>query len=104
MSGSTKQNVTAFVYDRRGRLLSCGNNSYTRTHRLQAHYAERTDNPSRIYLHAELDALIKAKRRGVIHKLVVLRVSKEGKPMNSKPCACCQLAIRDFGVKVVEHS
>ena len=99
-----KQHITALAYDKRGRLLSVGHNSYTKTHRLQAHYAAKVGRPKAIYIHAELSALLKAKARGRVHKLVVLRYGKKGQPLCAKPCAMCQLAIRDFNVKIVEHT
>ena len=101
---TARQNITAFAYDKRGRLLAVGHNSYTRTHRLQAHYALKAGNGSRIYLHAEIDCLIRAKKRGVTHKLVVIRHGAKGTPLCAKPCAACQLAINDFNVKEVEHT
>lgn len=101
-SGSKRYNVTALAYDKRGKLLAVGQNSYIKTHTLQAKYAAKVSRPKAIYLHAEIDALIKA--RGPVHKLVVLRYDNAGKPANSKPCSICQLAIRDFHVKHVEHT
>lgn len=104
MARRTKRyEITALAYDKRGRLLSVGHNSYTRTHRLQAHYTNLSGgHPSAIYLHAELCALIKARKR--VHKLVVLRFNKDGSPALAKPCPACQLAIRHFNVKHVEYS
>lgn len=100
---TTRQDVKAFAYDKRGRLLAVGSNSYVRTHRLQAHYAAKTGKPMGIYLHAEIDCLIKASKRGQVHKLVVTRQGANGLLM-AKPCPACQLAIRDFNVKHVEHT
>lgn len=93
--------ITALAYDKKGKLLSVGQNSYTKTHPLQKKYAARSGKPRNIYLHAEIAALVKA--RGKVHRLVITRFSN-GKPANCKPCAICQMAIRDFGVKLVEHT
>lgn len=95
-------NITALAYDKRGRLLSVGKNSYIRTHRLQAHYANLSGRPAAIYLHAEIAALIKA--RGKVHKLVVTRYTADGEPANCAPCPACRLAIRDYGVQKVLHT
>lgn len=97
-----KYSITAFAYNKKGRLLSIGRNSYIRTHPLQGKYARKVGRPCAIYLHAEMDALIKA--REPVHKLVIVRFTKDGKPANAKPCSICQLAIRDFNVKIVEHT
>jgi len=92
----------ALAYDKRGKLLAVGHNSYTRTHRLQAHYAKKSGRPAAIYLHAELAALLKA--RSQVYKMVVLRYNADGKPALAKPCPACQLALKDYGVKYIEHT
>ena len=97
-----KYEITALAYDKLGKLLSVGRNSYTKTHPLQAQLGRRTGKPDAIYLHAELAALLKAREQ--VWKLVVLRYDKEGKPALAKPCPSCQLAIKQFGVKHVEHT
>ena len=103
MSRRTKrQEITALAYDKKGRLLSVGRNSYTKTHPLQAKYAAKAGKPNAIYLHAEVMALVKA--RGEVYKIVVLRYGANGKPLLAKPCPACQLAITDFGVKYIEHT
>lgn len=94
--------ITAFAYDKRGKLLAVGHNSYVKTHRLQAHYAKKAGRPQAIYLHAELAALMKA--RQPVHRLVVVRYNADGSPGNAKPCEICQLAIKAFNVKHVEHT
>lgn len=99
-----KYKLTALAYDKRGKLLAVGQNSYTRTHTLQASYGRRTGRPAAIYLHAELAALLKARSRGVVHRLVVMRFDKKGRPRPAAPCAACRMAINDFGVKHVEHT
>lgn len=100
--GKKKFEITAFAYDKRGRLLSIGHNSYVRTHTLQAHYAKKAGRPQAIYVHAELAALMKARQR--VHKLVVVRYNRDGSPGNAKPCEICQLAINAFKVKEIEHT
>lgn len=103
MSAQRKRpKLTALAYDKRGRLLSVGTNSYIRTHPLQAKYSRKAGKPDAIYIHAELAALLKA--RGKVHKLVVVRYGKKGQPLLAKPCAACQLAINDWNVEIVEHT
>jgi deoxycytidylate deaminase len=99
---SKKHEITALAYDKRGKLLAVGRNSYVRTHPLQAKYGRRTGRPNAVYLHAELAALVKA--RAVVHKLVILRYHKDGRPALAKPCPACELAIKEFGVKFVEYT
>lgn len=97
-----RYNITALAYDKKGRLVSVGKNSYTKTHPLQARYAKLADKPHSVYLHAEIAALIRAREQ--VHKLVVTRFDSKGRAVNAKPCAACQLALRDFGVKHIEHT
>lgn len=99
---SRRYDITALAYSKRGKLLAVGRNSYVKTHPLQAKFARKAGRKDAIYLHAELSALLKAKEP--VHKLVVLRYTKAGKPALAKPCESCQLAIKAFGVKHVEHT
>jgi deoxycytidylate deaminase len=103
MKRDKRPRIVAKAYDKRGRLLSIGYNSYVRTHPLQAEYAKRVGRPEAIYLHAELAALLKA-RTNVVHKLVVTRYNRAKKPLLAAPCPACQLALKEWGVKEVEHT
>lgn len=98
---SKRQAVTAVAYDKSGRVISIGRNSYINTHPLQAKYAKKSGNPDAIYIHAELDAIIRARGRP-IHRLFVSRYSNDGSFAMAKPCKACQLAIADNNIKHVE--
>jgi deoxycytidylate deaminase len=54
-----------------------------------------------VYLHAEIAAIIKAKGKG--YKIKIERYSNKGKPLPSKPCPICELAIKEAGIKVVSY-
>jgi len=74
-----------------------------KTHPLCYYYGK---NPEAIYLHAELDAIVKTLNRHGPSRLMgatiaVCRTTKDGKFANSKPCKGCQRAIDAFGLKVV---
>jgi hypothetical protein len=97
-----KYDHTALAYNKRGKLIAVAKNSYVKTHPLQAKFGKESGKPNAIYLHAELAVLIKA--REPVHRLVVLRFDSKGTPANSAPCASCQLAIKHYGVRHVEHS
>ena len=99
---SRKYDITALAYDKRGKLLAIGHNSYVKTHPLQAKFSKKANKAEAVYLHAETAAMLKARQQ--VHKLVVLRYDKQGNPTLAKPCAACQLAIKHFGVKYVEHT
>lgn len=99
-----RHNITAIVYDRKGRIISMGKNSYVKTHPLQAKFAKSVGLEEKIYLHAEIDALVRLKNWEHAHKIVVTRFGKAGKPLLAKPCPVCQQAIKSAGIRVIEHT
>lgn len=96
--------ITALIYDKRGRVLSIGQNSYVKTHPIQAQYAEQAGEPHKIYLHAEIDAIIKCQDIDRAHKLVLFRFHEDGSPAMAAPCKVCQEAIAKTPIKVVVHT
>lgn len=98
------QNVTAVIYDRRGRVLSIGQNSYLKTHPLQWKHAVKTGNPEKKFLHAEISAIVKCRNLDRAHKIFVSRVDKEGRYRQAKPCPVCTSAIQAAGIEIVEHT
>ena len=94
-----KQNLVALVFEK-GRIIAVGKNSYTKTHPLQERLAKKVGVGARLYLHAEVAALIKARGRG--DTMVVLRRNKHGLGI-AKPCSICQEALRLSNLKVI-HS
>lgn len=99
-----KYNITAIIYDKRGRVLSIGKNSYAKTHPLQIHHCQKVGLPHKQFLHAEVHAIVKCKNLDKAHKIVVMRYDKEGTPQNAKPCPVCQSAIRAAGIENIEHT
>ena len=77
---SQKQNITALVFDKRGKLLSMGRNSYVKTHPMQARLAKEVGEEHKIFLHAEVDALVKLRDWDRAHKLVITRYTRDGEP------------------------
>ena len=94
------QHITAVIMDKRGQPLSIGRNSYTKTHPLQAKAAAKVGQPERIYIHAELDAIIRCKDMDRAYKIVVSRYNKQGQPVNAKPCLSCQYILSQTKLKV----
>lgn len=99
-----QQDMTAIIYDKRGRVLSIGKNNYTKTHPLQARYSKRVGEAEKIYLHAEISAIIRCRNLSKAHKIFVARVSKDGRYAMAKPCPACMTAIRESGIKIIEHT
>lgn len=100
----TRQNVTALIYDRRGRIISMGKNSYVKTHPLQAKFANEVGLEHKIFLHAEIDALVKLKDWSKAHRMVITRIGKNGDELLAKPCPVCERAIKSAGIAEIEHT
>lgn len=95
--------IRAICYDKKGSKLSVGYNSYNKTHPLQKYFANRVGHTHKEYLHAEIAAILKAKDKK-IHRIVVERFDKHGRPALAKPCPICNEAIKAYGIKVVEFT
>ena len=96
--------ITAIIYDKRGKVLSVGKNSYVKTHPLQNKHACKVGLPEKQFLHAEIHAISRCKRLELAHRIVVSRFNKSGEPKTAKPCPVCISAIHAAGIKHVEHT
>lgn len=99
-----KPNVTALVYDKKGNLLSVGRNSYVKTHPVQAKAAMAVGQPKRIYLHAEIHAIVQLPKWEDAYSIQVIRLGSDGKELLSKPCPVCMHVIKQTGIKRIEHT
>lgn len=96
--------VTAIIYDRRGKVLGVGQNSYVKTHPLQARHAEKAGEPYKQFLHAEIHAITKCRDLKKAHKIFITRYNKQGQPVLAAPCPICLSAIKESGIKHIEHT
>ncbi len=101
---SSLQDITAIIYDKRGKVLSIGKNSYVKTHPLQAKYANKVGLPEKQFLHAEISAIVRCRDLAKAHKIEVFRVGRNGDLLLAKPCPVCESAIKASGIKHVEHT
>jgi tRNA(Arg) A34 adenosine deaminase TadA len=101
-----RQKVVAFVLDSRGRILTEGWNSYTKTHPMQKEAALAQNEPMKFCLHAEVHALsrLSYKQLSKQHTIVVMRLDHKYRLMPSKPCPICQAVISQYGIENVIHS
>jgi deoxycytidylate deaminase len=99
-----KHQITAIIYDKKGRVLSVGQNSYVKTHPLQAHYAQKTGNEHKLFLHAEVHAITRCQDLTKAHRIAIFRYNKNGEPRLAKPCQVCDTAILATPIKIVEHT
>lgn len=98
----SKQVVKATVYDKKGRVLAVGHNSYTKTHPRQADLARRVGAERKAYLHAEVAAIIRAGDRGF--RIHIERHRRNGEVGLARPCEICWLAIEEAGIKEVTYT
>lgn len=84
----------------KGSIISIGVNHYTKSHPTQAHFANKVNQPDRIYLHAEIDCINKSPK--LLDTIIILRTNKVGNFVSAKPCPICQEALK--GIKNVYHS
>jgi tRNA(Arg) A34 adenosine deaminase TadA len=96
--------ITAIIYDKRGRVLSIGKNSYVKTHPMQHRHCEKVGLHHKQFLHAEIHAIARCKYLDRAHKIVVMRFDSQGNPKLAKPCPVCQSAINEAGINLVEHT
>lgn len=101
---TSPQNLTAIIYDKRGQVLSIGKNSYTKTHTYMAKMAAKEGLYEKVYMHAEIAAILKCQNLSKAHRILVTRVRKDGSYGLAKPCPICQRAIEEAGIKIVEHT
>lgn len=99
-----RQSIKAVIYDRRGRVISIGHNSYLKTHPMQAQHARAAGEPDRTFLHAEIHAIVRCRDISKADKIFVSRWDHNGRPKLAKPCKICQSAIDAAGIKKIFHT
>jgi deoxycytidylate deaminase len=85
-----KQRIVAVAL-RKGRVLAIGYNSYSKTHPRQASFARGVGQDERVYLHAEISALLRCRVKP--DELHIVRIKRDGGYGCASPCPVCRLAI-----------
>ena len=93
--------MTATIFDKRGRVLSVGKNSYSKTHPIQARHASRLGMADKVFTHAEISALTKCKNFKKSYRIVVTKVTRLGEVLPVKSCAICVDAIKTFAPHLI---
>ncbi len=102
MSKCNQHHLRAIIYDKRGRILSIGENSYLKTHRVMYSLGKAVGKPSAIFLHAEVDAIVKCREIHNAHRIVVMRFTPSGYRL-AKPCDACMKGISTLTpIKIIE--
>ncbi len=96
--------IIATCFDRKGKVLGTGVNSYIKTHPLMKYFAEKAgESAEKIFTHAELQAVLASQRKG-IDSILVQRFKLNGEPALAKPCKTCQEMLKAFGVRRVMYT
>ena len=104
MKARKKYSLTATIYNKRGHVISRGENSYWKTHPMQVKTAREVGREEAIFLHAEIAALVRLKDWSKAHKIVIERYSEDGRPLLAKPCEICEHALKKAGIQIIEHT
>jgi tRNA(Arg) A34 adenosine deaminase TadA len=99
-----KHLLTAEIFDRQGRSLAWATNNYNQTHPIQAKFAKQAQQPDRIFLHAEIAALVKLRKGQKPYKIAIKRFRKDGTMALAAPCPVCVAAIKHWGISHVEYT
>lgn len=97
---SKRHSLTAIIYNKRGYPISIGQNSYLKTHPMQAKAAANVGEHAKIYLHAEIAAIVKLPKNAKPHSILITRFNSKGEPVNAAPCPSCHLFLSTFGLQV----
>jgi tRNA(Arg) A34 adenosine deaminase TadA len=103
--GFNNKNKTGAIIVYKDRIIASGSNS-PKTHPLARTYSK---HPEAIYLHAEIDAIIKASRSLTSTEfkhssIYIARVRRDNTCGISKPCNGCTAAIAHFNFAIVGFS
>lgn len=101
-----QQRIAAVIVDKRGDAIASAVNDYGKSHPLQKAMSIKAEgNSQKVFLHAEISALLKCLRSGKIPaKIFIARVSKRGEPLLAAPCPTCQYALQLYGIEHIEHT
>lgn len=100
-SSPSKKQVGAILLNK-NKVIITATNLETKSHPIQAKFAERVGLKEKIYLHAEISALVKCKEE--VDTIVVARVNPQGKIRMAKPCPICQLALNEAGISKIHYT
>lgn len=97
-----QRRIYSIVVDRKGNIVGEAANNYCKSHPQQAYYAKKVGLDAKIFLHAEVSAMLRAKGKG--YKIFIARVDSKGNTLPAAPCVICSLALKESGIKLVEHT
>lgn len=104
MNNEKPYNIKATIFDKKGNILAIAENSYVKSHPYMAKLSEQHGEPYKIFLHAEVAAILKCKRLDKAYRMLITRTGKSGRLLLVTPCEICKTALRATNIKVIEHS
>lgn len=84
--------------------MSIGQNSYIKTHPMMAEHSRKVGEPHKIYIHAEVAAIVRCPDINKAFRIMITRFGKNGRPALAAPCTVCQSAIAATGIRVIDHT
>lgn len=100
-SSPSRRRVGAVLL-KKNKVIATAVNLEEKSHPLQAKLAQKVGLGEKIYLHAEISVLIKAKEDA--DTIVVARVNSQNKLRMAKPCPICALALEQEGIKNIYYT
>jgi len=100
-SSPSKKQVGALLISK-NKVVSTGTNLETKSHPIQAKFAERVGLKEKIFLHAEISALVKCREE--CDTIVVARVNPQNKLRMARPCPICELALKEAGITKIHYT
>ncbi|EKD89679.1 MAG: hypothetical protein ACD_33C00008G0005 [uncultured bacterium] len=110
---SKKQSIhslIAIIRDKKGNILSIGKNLHLINNKLsykshpymrQLAFKENGEDSKKIFLHAEIDAILKCDNINKAYEIQVFRYNKKEDFLCSKPCDICLSGIKKTNIKLV---
>ena len=92
-SNKTQYVVTAYIKDKKGRVLAIGKNSYVKTHPEMVKLGKKVGylNNEKPFIHAEIDAINRCVNLDKAHLIEVYVCTDRSKVYrNSTPCSICE--------------
>ena len=97
-----QQHITAIIKDKHGHILARANNSYVKTHPLQAKLAKKVGREYKTCLHAEVLAILRCGEHiDKAYSIEVFRFNNQGKARLAKPCPICMELIKTTPIKKI---
>jgi len=104
LSARKKFHLTCTAFDRKGRVISHGENQYNKSHPLSKRFSIKAgESELKVCIHAEIAAILRARGKQ-IDSLFVQRFAADGTFALAKPCKSCQAAIKAFGIRLVNYT